>query len=126
MEIKYKIELAPVSFIAGDYQEFMYNLVNEDTLAPVDIGAARELGMILFAYGDNEHPSIVKQGEPVTINGVASAFLVKLTSDDTKNLNRGLYMQQPYLIDDDGKVFRPGQGKVEILSRGFEENVIKI
>ena len=126
MEVKYKIDLTPVSFIAGDYQEFVYNLVNDETLAPVDIGAARELGMILFTYGDNEHPLIAKSGEPITVNGVTSAFLVRLTSEDTKDLNSGLYIQQPYLVDDNGKIFRPGQGTVNIVPRGFEENAIKV
>lgn len=123
MEIKYKVDLAPVSFIAGDYQEFLYSIINDENLKPVDVGAARELGMILFSYGDNMHPLVVKKGEPITINGMASAFLVKLTSNDTKNLNSGLYVQQPYIVDDDGKVFRPGQGTVNIIPRGFEENI---
>lgn len=118
MKIEYKVEMEPVSFIAGDYQEFQYNITDSETGLDVSLVAA-QTKMVLYPYGDNENPSLVVDGEIVGKNN--SAFRIQLTSDATKDL-RGLYIQQPIIIDNNGKVFRPGQGAVNILPRAFDEN----
>ena len=118
MKITYKIELEPVAFIAGDYQEFQYNIADLESGAGVSLEAC-QLKMALYPYGDNENPQLVVDGELLDNN--VSAFKVKLQSDATKDLS-GLYVQQPIIIDSDGQVFRPGQGTVNIHPRAFDEN----
>lgn len=121
MEIAYKIELPPVSFIAGDYQEFEYNVTDAITGAPVDLSGITSAQVALFRYGDNETPALVVNGSLVTHEETLTSFAVRLNSDDTQALS-GLYIQQPIIIDNAGKVFRPGQGTVNIIPRVHEEN----
>ena len=120
MKIDYKIELEPVSFIAGDYQEFQYRVSDSETGLGVSLKSTRELKLALCPYGDNENPVLVLDGE--LLDNDASSFLVKLKSSDTENLS-GLYLQQPIIIDNDGQVFRPGQGTVNIYSRAYNERL---
>ena len=123
MKIYYKIELEPVSFIAGDYQEFQYDITDTTTGKDVDLDADTvEVKMALYPYGDNETPVFVVNGEKTG----HSSFVVKLKSEYTANLNSGLYVQQPIIIDSDGDVFRPCQGTVNIYPRAKEDNAINI
>lgn len=113
MKINYKIDLEPVSFIAGDYQEFQYTVQDSETNLPVSL-TGMQTGMALYPYGDNENPVAYYEG---TNNG--NTFLVKIPSETTKEFN-GLYVQQPIIVSNE-ETFRPGQGTVNIYPRVFEE-----
>lgn len=123
MNITWKTELDPVSFIAGDYQEFEYDIVDVETGKPVDLRAATELKMALFRWGHNDTPAVVVNGFRVAVDGVESAFKVILDSKITAELS-GFYIQQPILVDSTGKIFRPGQGTVNVIPRAYEENAV--
>lgn len=118
MRIDYKIELEPVAFIAGDYQEFQYNVSDSESGLGVSLDSC-QLKVALYPYGDNENPRLVVDGE--LLENSSSSFKVKLDSAMTKDLG-GLYVQQPIIIDNDGQTFRPGQGTVNIHPRAFDEN----
>ena len=127
MQITYKEELAPVSFIAGDYQEFEYTVVDVKTGQTVETADGATMKLVLFRYGEMETPALVVEGyaKPEFLGGSSGVvFTVNLTSELTKDLESGLYVQQPILVDCYGKTFRPCQGTVNILSRGKEENLI--
>lgn len=126
MQVTYKEELAPVSFIAGDYQEFEYTLIDIDTGKPIDATTAKEMRFVLFHYGDTETPvlNVVGRTRPMDFGGGGAVFTVCLESDITENLESGLYIQQPIVIDQNGRTFRPCQGTVNVYSRGKEEKAL--
>ena len=125
MQVTYKEELAPVSFIAGDYQEFEYTIIDIDTGKMVDAETAKSMQLVLYRYGETETPALVIDGKtrPSDLGGAGAVFTVSLESSITKDLESGLYVQQPIIVDQNGREFRPCQGTVNILSRGKEENV---
>lgn len=123
MQVTYKEELAPVSFIAGDYQEFEYTIMDIDTNQPVKLSSeanVEKFEMVLFRYGDSDNPVLKVSGVK---RPSSSAFTVCLGSEITEALDSGLYIQQPIITDRYGRIFRPCQGTVNILSRGKEENI---
>lgn len=118
MQVTYKEELAPVSFIAGDYQEFEYTITDINTGRAVDPRLIKSFEVVLFRYGETETPALVVQGtrRPEFLGG-GNVFTIALRSEDTAKLESGLYIQQP-IIKDDEKTFRPCQGTINIIARG--------
>lgn len=116
MKIDYKIELDPVSFIAGDYQEFEYNVVDSASGMTVSLNENQiaSAKVAFCSYGDFESPVLVIEAAREDMSG--GSFLIRLESSDTEGLS-GLYVQQPIITDVDGMVFRPGQGTVNIYPR---------
>lgn len=128
MQVTYKEELAPVSFIAGDYQEFEYAITDIDTGKAVKADTVKSFKLVLFRYGETETPALVVPGEalsrPSSLGGKeGTIYTVSLEYKHTKDLE-GLYIQQPIVVDCKDKTFCPCQGTVNIIARGKEENYV--
>lgn len=120
MKIDYKIELDPVSFIAGDHQEFQYHVMDAETGFNVELTRTQEVKVAIYPFGDGGNPVLVVKGK--ILDNDSSSFLIKLNSSDTEEL-RGLYVQQPIIVDHDGQIFRPGQGTINIYPRAYNETL---
>ena len=120
MELLYKVELPPISFLGGDFQQWEYAVTDKDDGSEADLTYFQAVGVVIFRPGDAGNPILKILGSVVAAN--ASHFVVNIKSSYTKNLE-DVYIQQPFLIDSDGDEFRPGQGTVNIIPRGNIENI---
>lgn len=123
MELTYNEELSPISFIAGHYQELEFTVTDTITKEPVDLVTFNSIKWVLFRFGDPENPLLTLDGHVVADD--ASKVDVFIDSEYTKDLD-GFYVHQLILTDSNDKEFRPAQGGISIVPRGWEENSLII
>lgn len=113
-------ELQTERWIGSDFQELEFTVIDSVTGEPVDLTTFQEIRWVLFRYGDPDNPLLNLIGTVVASD--SSKFNVYVESEFTRDLGGNLYVQQPVLIDSQGKEFRPAQGQIEIASRGNGDN----
>jgi len=103
--------LDDVTFIAGTYFELVFAALDEYGVS-IDLNGAT-IDWALSLFGDPTELILQKSGviSAPTSDGI---FTIILTNSDTSALG-GKYIQQPVITDSVGKVFRPGQGLVNII-----------
>lgn len=97
-------------FIAGGEQYYEYQLQNSETGALLDISDLRLVLTMNSLTSPSDFNSVQVEAEYKDQN----TFRVTLTSEMTKDL-RGVYLQQPVIIDYLGKEIKPAQGRVIII-----------
>lgn len=122
-ETNVNAELETVSWIAGSFQELEFQVKSPDVTEPVDLVIFSEIRWVLFRYGDPDNPILNLRGHVVASD--TSKFNVYVLSEYTSELD-GLFVQQPVLIDGEGKEFRPAQGQIHISAQGKKDNSITI
>ena len=113
-------ELQTERWIGSDFQELEFTVIDSVTGEPVDLTTFQEIRWVLFRYGDPDNPLLNLIGTVVASD--SSRFNVYIESEFTRDLGGNLYVQQPVLIDSQGKEFRPAQGQINIASRGDGDN----
>lgn len=113
-------ELQTERWIGSDFQELEFTVIDSVTGEPVDLTTFQEIRWVLFRYGDPDNPLLNLIGTVVASD--SSKFNVYVESEFTRDLGGNLYVQQPVLIDSQGKEFRPAQGQIDIASRGNGDN----
>lgn len=113
-------ELQTESWIGADFQELEFQVFDSVTQGPVDLTTFQEIRWVLFRYGDPDNPLLNLVGTVVATD--PSKFNVYVNSEFTTDLGGSLYVQQPVLIDSQGKEFRPAQGQIHLVARGNGEN----
>ena len=113
-------ELQTERWIGSDFQELEFTVIDSVTGEPVDLTTFQEIRWVLFRYGDPDNPLLNLIGTVVASD--SSKFNVYVESEFTRDLGGNLYVQQPVLIDSQGKEFRPVQGQIDIASRGNGDN----
>ena len=113
-------ELQTERWIGSDFQELEFTVIDSVTGEPVDLTTFQEIRWVLFRYGDPDNPLLNLIGTVVASD--SSKFNVYVESEFTRDLGGNLYVQQPVLIDSQGKEFRPAQGQIDIASRGDGDN----
>lgn len=114
-------ELDTIEFIAGNFNNMEFTVKDGETGELLDLSTFSGVRWVLFPYGDPDSPILNLLGEVVSTD--YSKFIVYIKSEYTKGLE-GLYVQQPVLIDNRGKEFRPAQGYVNIIARGNGDNSV--
>lgn len=105
--------LEEVKFIAGTEYTFEYSLYDENG-SPISL-AGSTCKLVLCPYGQPEVTTLVKTGAVQT--DPTNKYIVVLSSNDTKNISGGKYIQQPLIIDISGAEVRLAQGVVTIIPR---------
>ena len=113
-------ELQTERWIGSDFQELEFTVIDSVTGEPVDLTTFQEIRWVLFRYGDPDNLLLNLIGTVVASD--SSKFNVYVESEFTRDLGGNLYVQQPVLIDSQGKEFRPAQGQIDIASRGNGDN----
>jgi hypothetical protein len=106
----YSNTLDEVEMLAGDYQEFVYNVYTSGS-AEVDLVDA-DLYVFIFSYGDPS--SVIIQLEGQYTGSPINQFTAVLPSSSTIDLS-GVYQQQPRIVFSSGETYNPGQGKITIF-----------
>jgi len=104
--------LEKISFIAGTLYTLEYMVYDEDGVTPLDLNSSTTK-LYLCPYGQQNFIAVDADGVLSVTTGL---FTVELTKAMTQNLS-GTYIQQPTVIDFEGKEFRLGQGEIVILPR---------
>lgn len=102
--------LSEEQFIAGGEQYFEYKIYNSETGVPIDVSDLN----LRFTMNSMTDPSDFNSISVDAELKDSTTFRVTLTAEMTKNL-RGVYIQQPVLIDYTGKELIPAQGRIIIM-----------
>ena len=99
--------LSEEQFIAGGEQYFEFKIYDSETGTAIDISDVN----LTFSMNSMTEPSSFNSLSIVAEHKDINTFRVTITSEMTKNL-RGVYLQQPILIDYTGKELKPAQGRI--------------
>ena len=99
--------LSEEQFIAGGEQYFEFKIYDSESGTALDISDLN----LTFSMNSITDPSSFNSISIVAEHKDINTFRVTIPSNMTKNL-RGVYLQQPILIDYTGKELKPAQGRI--------------
>ena len=99
--------LSEEQFIAGGEQYFEFKIYDSEAGTALNIDDLS----LRFSMNSMTDPSSFNSLSVLAERKDANTFRVTITSEMTKNL-RGVYLQQPILIDYTGKELKPAQGRI--------------
>jgi len=106
--------LPPISFVGGTDQRLEFTVVDSAS-AVIDLSSSGSY--CFWVMGPISNPTnISASGIGTYISGSVDRYYIELVPSDTENLG-GVYIQQPIVVDGNGKFYIPGQGKVTIFPR---------
>ena len=102
-------DLEEVHMIAGDWQEFEYDVydIEEATLDLTDA----DCSVLIIKYGDPSYVLVTLEGDYT--GSPINRFTASFPSGSSINLS-GVYQQIPRVTFPDGKTYNPSQGKIVI------------
>jgi hypothetical protein len=103
-------DLPDMQMIAGDEQDFTYNVYTSASTL-IDLNGAT-VTVNIFRYGDPSYAVVVLTGN--ITGSPLGEFTATLTSGCSISMS-GVYTQQPVVLDYLGKKHIPSQGKIIVL-----------
>lgn len=104
--------LEEVQMISGDERLFYYD-VYDDTGEPIDLTYMTP-SIMVFKYGDPTHIFYYTTGSLI-LTGDKNRFVVGFNGRSQGQAMSGVFQQQVVIVDGDGGVHVPAQGKIVIF-----------
>ena len=102
--------LSPVSFVAGTDQQLQFAVLDSAS-AIVDLNNC----YCFWVMGSILNPTTISASATGSlVSGSSNIFYADLQPSDTSGL-QGIFIQQPRIVDVNGKYYIPGQGKVVVF-----------